>query len=55
MKIIDIMLECGFQNQSSFNRIFLKYSGKTPSQFRSQHDLTVDKPKVYYWEQNESR
>ncbi len=54
--VSEIAYECGFKNQSSFNRIFLKYSRKTPSQFRCQHDLAVDEPKVYYWEQNrESR
>ena len=48
--VSEVAGECGFQNQSSFNRIFLKYSGKTPSLFRSQHDLAVDEPKVYYAE-----
>lgn len=36
-KITDIMYACGFQNQSSFNRVFLQISGQTPSQFRKQH------------------
>lgn len=34
MKIIEIMHECGFKNQSSFNRVFLDISGTTPSQIR---------------------
>lgn len=45
--ISEVSYRCGFKNQSSFNRIFLKYSGKTPSQFRSGHDVSVDMPKVY--------
>ena len=32
-KIIAIAYDCGFNSKSSFNRIFKKYTGKTPSQF----------------------
>ena len=34
MKIIEIMLCCGFQNQSSFNRVFLQESGISPREYR---------------------
>lgn len=34
MKIVDIMYACGFKNQSSFNRVFLRECGKTPKQYR---------------------
>ena len=36
LKIIEIMLYCGFQNQSSFNRIFLQECGVSPSEYRRQ-------------------
>lgn len=32
--IIDIMLECGYMNQSTFNRVFFKQCGMTPRAFR---------------------
>jgi len=35
-KIVDVMLECGFSNQSSFNRIFLQHVGMTPREYREQ-------------------
>ena len=35
MKIIDIMCECGFKNQSSFNRIFVETCGMTPKEYRT--------------------
>lgn len=34
MKIVSIMLECGFENQSSFNRIFNDIVGVSPSEYR---------------------
>ena len=33
-KIIDIMFECGFENQSSFNRVFLEIVGDSPRDYR---------------------
>ena len=33
--ITDIMYACGFQNQSSFNRVFFEQCGQTPRQFRN--------------------
>ena len=32
--IVDIMLSCGFNNQSSFNRVFSQETGMTPRQYR---------------------
>ena len=37
MKILDIMLECGFKNQSSFNRIFSEDTGLSPRVYRQKH------------------
>lgn len=34
MKIIDIMYDCGFKNQSSFNRIFYDFCSVTPKEYR---------------------
>ena len=35
-KIVDIMLECGFENQSSFNRIFKEKCGVSPFEYRKK-------------------
>ena len=35
MLIIDIALACGFESLSTFNRAFKKYTGKTPSEFKT--------------------
>lgn len=35
-KIIDIMLACGFNNQSRFNSLFCEDTGLTPRQYRTQ-------------------
>lgn len=32
-----IMYDCGFQNQSTFNRVFLKHTGITPGDYRNLH------------------
>lgn len=45
--ISEIAYECGFKNQSSFNRIFLKHCGVTPSDFRRVPDEIPEKPTVY--------
>lgn len=37
LRIIDIMYECGFRNQSSFNRIFYQDCGMTPKDYREQN------------------
>lgn len=34
-KIVDIMLECGFENQSSFNRVFKDICDVTPNEYRN--------------------
>ena len=34
MKIVNVMLECGFKNQSSFNRIFSEICGISPKEYR---------------------
>ena len=34
-KILQIMSECGFQNQSSFNRVFRDLTGLSPKEYRS--------------------
>ena len=34
--IADIALECGFANQSHFNKVFRQYVGTTPKKYREQ-------------------
>ncbi len=34
-RIVDVMLECGFKNQSSFNRVFKGICGVSPYEYRS--------------------
>ena len=46
--ILHIALECGFKNQSSFNRIFLSFSGMTPSEFRERGGAPNKKPEIFY-------
>lgn len=35
--ITDILFECGFSNQQSFNRAFKEFEGISPSEFRKKH------------------
>lgn len=42
MKIVNIMLECGFENQSSFNRIFYDITGRSPSEYRKGKKKTAE-------------
>lgn len=35
LQILQVMAACGFQNQSSFNRVFRQISGTAPKQYRS--------------------
>ena len=42
--VSEIALECGFKNQSSFNRIFLKHCGITPGEYRKKMGPPPDKP-----------
>lgn len=37
MSVTDIVYESGFNNQGTFNRLFLKICGITPSEYRAQH------------------
>lgn len=39
MRITDIMYECGFVNQSTFNRVFLDICGTTPKEYRVTGEL----------------
>jgi AraC-like DNA-binding protein len=32
--LLDIAMQCGFSSKSSFNAIFKKFTGKTPSAYR---------------------
>lgn len=45
--ISEIAYECGFKNQSSFNRIFLKHCGVTPSDFRNKPREIPERPTIY--------
>lgn len=45
--ISEIAFECGFKNQSSFNRIFLKHSGITPGEYRKKLGPPPEKPVLY--------
>lgn len=42
-KILQIMLECGFQNQSSFNRVFREVTGYSPREYRAIERRRADK------------
>ena len=39
MTILDIALQCGFNNTANFNRSFLKFTGITPSAYKSRREL----------------
>ncbi len=45
--VSEIAFECGFKNQSSFNRIFMKHCGVTPSDFRKIPEEIPEKPTIY--------
>jgi AraC-like DNA-binding protein len=36
LQILQVMGECGFQNQSSFNRVFRQHTGLSPREYRAQ-------------------
>ncbi|MBP3605721.1 MAG: helix-turn-helix transcriptional regulator [Clostridia bacterium] len=40
MRIVEIMLECGFKNQSSFNRIFTAATQATPRDYRERKRIS---------------
>ncbi len=43
MRITDIMYECGFKNQSTFNKVFLEEMGCTPREYRRSNEFLTDK------------
>lgn len=45
--ISQIALDCGFENQSSFNRVFRQECGLTPSQFRRKKGPPPEVPVLY--------
>ena len=45
--ISQIAFACGFNNQSSFNRIFLAQCGMTPIAYRKSNAKTVTEPHLY--------
>ena len=45
--ISEVAFACGFKNQSSFNRIFLKHCGATPSDFRRHTEAAPDGPHLF--------
>mgnify|MGYP003579620985 CR=1 FL=1 len=36
-KIIEVAYECGFNSKATFNRVFKKYTGKSPSEYKSRN------------------
>lgn len=47
MTVSEVTDACGFQNQSSFNRVFLQQCGVTPSAFRNQKEIKTEPPQIY--------
>lgn len=39
LTVLDIAMSCGFHNTANFNRIFLRFTGLTPSQFRKGNTI----------------
>ncbi len=39
--LIQIGLDCGFNDQSYFTKVFQKYIGKTPGEYRRMHRSAV--------------
>lgn len=40
MTVLDIALACGFNNTANFNRVFLRFTGLTPQQYRHHPEYT---------------
>lgn len=38
--VLDVALQCGFNNTAHFNKMFRKYTGRTPSEYR-KHGYTA--------------
>lgn len=37
LKIVEIAYECGFNSKATFNRVFKKYTGKSPSEYKNRY------------------
>ena len=50
MNVIDIALECGYENERSFYRAFLRVTGMTPGEYRKSKRTysTQENEKEYY-------
>lgn len=48
LPVSQIAKECGFKNQSAFNRIFLSQTGITPGCYRRQVEQAPEMPAVYW-------
>ena len=42
--ILDLALNCGFNSKSSFNSVFKRYTGLSPSQYRARNAEALNKP-----------
>lgn len=49
LTISEAMLQCGFTSVRSFNRNFVFFLGQTPSQYRKNYKVSVDKEFVAKW------
>jgi len=43
LQVMEVCLECGYNNLGNFLREFRKYTGTTPLQYRKQVDMTESK------------
>lgn len=40
--IAEVARECGFNNMSTFNKNFKKFTGKTPKQYEKENTRKID-------------